>query len=71
MFTYPTILESSPASNESRTPMTGTIEQIGSDIEQLYTIGTDHLILGHIFSPRTRDLRKMVQVTKHLARFAK
>jgi probable F420-dependent oxidoreductase len=71
MVSYPTILESSPASNESRTPMTGTIEQIGSDIEQLNIIGTDHLILGHIFSPLTKDVRKMLEVTKQLARFAK
>ena len=71
LVSYPTILESSPASNESRTPMTGTIEQIGSDIEQLNIIGTDHLILGHIFSPLTKDVRKMLEVTKPLARFAK
>ena len=71
LVSYPTILESSPASNEARTPMTGTIEQIGSDIEQLNIIGTDHLILGHIFSPLTKDVRKMLEVTKQLARFAK
>lgn len=51
--------------------MTGTIEQIGSDIEQLNIIGTDHLILGHIFSPLTKDVGKMLEVTKQLARFAK
>jgi probable F420-dependent oxidoreductase len=71
MVSYPAILESSPASNESRTPMTGTIEQIGSDIEQLDTIGTDHLILGHVFSPLIKDVKKMVEVTKQLAGFAK
>jgi probable F420-dependent oxidoreductase len=71
MISYPTILESSSASNESRTPMTGTIQQIGSDIEQLSTIGTDHLILGHIFSPLTKDVSKMLEVTKQLAKFAK
>ena len=54
-----------------RIPMTGTIEQIGSDIEQLNIIGTDHLIIGHIFSPLTKDVRKMLEVTKQLARFAK
>lgn len=71
MVSYPAILESSPASNESRTPMTGTIEQIGSDIEELDTIGTDHLILGHVFSPLIKDVKKMVEVTKQLAGFAK
>jgi probable F420-dependent oxidoreductase len=71
LVSYPTILESSPASNGLRTPMTGTIEQIGSDIERLNAIGTDHLILGHIFSPLTKDVRKLLEVTKRLARFAK
>lgn len=71
MVSYPTILESSSASNESRTPMTGTVEQIGSDIEQLNAMGTDHLILGHIFSPLTKNVEKMVELSKRLARFAR
>lgn len=71
MVSYPTILESSSASNESRTPMTGTIEQIGSDIEELNSMGTDHLILGHIFSPVSKNIRRMIEVTTQLAKFAK
>jgi probable F420-dependent oxidoreductase len=69
MGSYPTVLES--PSNQIRTPMTGTIEQIGSDIEQIKAMGTDHIIFGHLFSSVGRDMKKMVEVTKDLARFAK
>jgi hypothetical protein len=51
--------------------MTGTIEQIGSDIEQIKVMGTDHIIIGHMFSSVGRDMSKMVEVTKQFARFAK
>jgi probable F420-dependent oxidoreductase len=69
MLSYPNVLES--PSNQIRAPMTGTIEQIGSDIEQIKAMGTDHIIFGHIFSSVGRDMKKMVGVTKELARFAK
>jgi probable F420-dependent oxidoreductase len=69
MGSYPNVLES--PSNQIRTPMTGTIEQIGSDIEQIKAMGTDHIIFGHLFSAVGRDMKKMVEVTKDLARFAK
>ena len=68
---YPNVLESPPSSNQTRTPMTGTIEQIGSDIEQIKVMGTDHIIIGHMFSSVGRDMSKMVEVTKQFARFAK
>lgn len=69
MGSYPNVLES--PSNQIRAPMTGTIEQIGSDIEQIKAMGTDHIIFGHLFSSVGRDMKKMVEVTKELARFAK
>ena len=69
MVSYPNVLES--PSNQIRAPMTGTIEQIGSDIEQIKAMGTDHIIFGHIFSSLGRDMKKMVEVTKELARIAK
>lgn len=66
---YPNVLES--PSNQIRTPMTGTIEQIGSDIEQIKAMGTDHIIFGHLFSSVGRDMKKMIEVTKELVRYAK
>lgn len=71
MVSYPNILESAPSSNQDRMPMTGTIEEIGSDIEQIKAMGTDHIIFGHLFSSLGRDMKKMVEVTMQLARYAK
>lgn len=71
MINYPTILESSLSSNQGRTPMTGTVEQIGSDIEQIKAMGTNHIIFGHQFSSVGRDMKNMIEVTKELARYAK
>jgi hypothetical protein len=34
-------------------------------------MGTDHIIFGHLFSPVGRDMKKMVEVTMQLAKFAK
>jgi probable F420-dependent oxidoreductase len=71
MVSYPNILEFPPSSNQTRVPMTGTIEQVGSDIEKIKAMGTNHIIFGHMFSSIGKDTRKMVEVTKQLARFAK
>ena len=68
---YPNVLESPVSSNEPRSPMTGTIEQIGSDIEQIKAMGTNHIFFGHMSPSIRKDMKKMVQVTKQLARFAK
>jgi probable F420-dependent oxidoreductase len=68
---YPNVLESPVASNEERSPMTGTIDQIGSDIEQIKTMGTNHIFFGYMSSSIRKDMKKMVEVTKQLARFAK
>ena len=68
---YPNILESAPSTtNQTRTPLTGSIDQIGSDIEQIKAMGTEHIIFGHIFSSVGRNMKKMIEVTKQLARFA-
>jgi probable F420-dependent oxidoreductase len=72
MVSYPNILESaSSSSNQNRMPMTGTIEEVGSDIEHIKAMGIDHIIFGHLFSPVGSDMKKMVEVTMQLARFAK
>ena len=51
--------------------MTGTIEQIGSDIEQIKAMGTNHIFFGYMSPSIRMDMEKNVQVTKQLARFAK
>jgi len=68
---YPNVLESPVSSNETRSPMTGTIEQIGNDIEQIKAMGTNHIFFGYVSTSIHKDMKKMVEVTKQLARFAK
>ena len=69
--TYPTVIDSSSSSEQQRLPMTGTIDQIGTDITQIKAMGVEHIIFGHAFSPIGQDMKKMVEITKQLARFAK
>src|SRR5919198_171376 len=74
--TYPNVLDPSSSSTSSsskqqRLPMTGTIDQIGTDIDKIKAMGVEHMIFGYAFSPLGKDMKKMVEITKQLARFAK
>jgi len=73
VLTYPNLLDSSSnsSSNPQRMPMTGTIDQIGNDVEQIKAMGAEHIIFGYAFSPIGKDAKKMIETTKQLARFAK
>jgi probable F420-dependent oxidoreductase len=73
VLSYPNVLDSSStsSSNQQRSPLTGTIDQIGSDVERIKAMGAEHIIFGYAFSPIGRDMKKMMEVTKQLARFAK
>jgi probable F420-dependent oxidoreductase len=70
---YPNVLDSSQSSspNQQRAPLTGTIDQIGSDVDRIKAMGAEHIIFGYAFSPIGRDMKKMIEITKQLARFAK
>jgi probable F420-dependent oxidoreductase len=68
---YPNILDSASSSAQSRLPMTGTIDEIGSDIEQIKNMAVEHMIFGYLFSPMGGDMAKMMGVTKQLAKFCK
>jgi alkanesulfonate monooxygenase SsuD/methylene tetrahydromethanopterin reductase-like flavin-dependent oxidoreductase (luciferase family) len=78
MLTYPNVLDSSSSSSfstssskEQRLPMTGTTDQIGTDIDQIRAMGVEHIIFGHAFSTIGKDMKKMIEITKQLARLAK
>jgi probable F420-dependent oxidoreductase len=72
VLTYPNVLDSSSSSSEQqRLPMTGTIDQIGADIDQIKAMDVEHIMFGHVFSPIAKDMNKMIEITKQLARFAK
>jgi probable F420-dependent oxidoreductase len=68
---YPNLLDSQSSLGQTRLPMTGSIEQIGSDIEQIKKMGVEHLLLGYLFSPLGRDMNNMIETTKQLAEFCK
>jgi hypothetical protein len=73
----PNVLDSSSSSSTSssseqqRLPMTGTTEQIGTDIDQIKAMGVEHIMFGHVFSPIAKDMNKMIEITKQLTRFAR
>src|ERR671922_56359 len=67
VLTYPNVLDSSSyptsSSEQQRLPMTGTTDQIGTDIDQIKAMDVDHIIFGHAFSPIGKDMKKMIEVT--------
>ena len=74
VLSYPNVLDSSSqssSSNQPRSPMSGTIDQIGTDIDRFKAMGAEHIIFGYAFSPIGKDVKKMMEVTKQLARFAR
>jgi probable F420-dependent oxidoreductase len=74
VLSYPSVLDSSyrdSSPNQQRSPMSGTIDQIGSDIDRIKAMGAEHIIFGYAFSPTGKDVKKMMDVTKQLARFAR
>jgi probable F420-dependent oxidoreductase len=73
VLSYPNVLDSSQSSssNQQRPPMSGTIDQIGSDIDRIKAMGAEHIIFGYAFSPIGKDVKKMMELTRQLARFAR
>jgi probable F420-dependent oxidoreductase len=73
VLSYPNVLDPSQgsSSNQPRSPMSGTIDQIGSDIDRIKAMGAEHIIFGYAFSSIGTDVKKMMEVTKLLARFAR
>ena len=76
LLTYPNVdinskNQSATTSQGQRFPLTGTIDQVGSDMERIKQIGVDHIVFGYNFVPTGRDLDKMLDITKQLAKFAR
>ena len=73
LLTYPNILESKneQLTNESqRFPLTGTIDQIGNDIERIKKMGVDHIVFGYNFLPIGRDIDSVINKSKELSKYA-
>jgi probable F420-dependent oxidoreductase len=76
LLTYPNIdfdskNQSATTNQAKRFPLTGTIDQAGNDIERIKQMGIDHIVFGYNFIPIGRDLDKMLDATKQLAKFAR
>lgn len=72
LLTYPNITDSKGSSDENqRMPMTGTVDQIGTDIESIKQIGIDHIVFGYNFAPIYEEVSNIVKVTKQLSKFAR
>jgi alkanesulfonate monooxygenase SsuD/methylene tetrahydromethanopterin reductase-like flavin-dependent oxidoreductase (luciferase family) len=72
LLTHPNIVDSKNQSNEGqRFPFTGTIHEIGSDIQRIKQMGVEHIIFGYNFVPIGRDVDNMIEKTKQLSKFAK
>lgn len=75
LLTYPNIdfdsRSQSTTNQDQRFPLTGTIDQAGSDIKRIKQMGIDHIVFGYNFIPIGRDINKMLDVTKRLAKFAR
>lgn len=57
---------------ETRGPMTGTVQQVGSDIEKLKGMGVEHLILAvNAFTPFMKQATAYVDLSAQLAHYAK
>jgi hypothetical protein len=72
LLTYPNVIDSKNQSNGGqRFPLTGTIAEIGSDIQRIKQMGVGHIIFGYNFVPIGRDVDNMIDKTKQLSKFAK
>lgn len=72
ILTYPNVIEDqSSKKHENRFPLSGSIDEIGSDIQRIKGMGVDHIIFGYNFVPIGRDVNKMIDVSKQLSTFAR
>ncbi|MGB6593424.1 MAG: hypothetical protein WBE68_18130 [Candidatus Nitrosopolaris sp.] len=56
---------------DQRFPLTGTIDQVGNDMQRIKQMGINHIIFAHNFISLGRDLDKVMGITKQLSKFAR
>lgn len=80
LLTYPNVAESPSKSNASnmpsadesqRFPLTGTIDEVSTDLKRIKKMEVEHIIFGYNFIPLGRDVDKMVDMTKQLSQFVR
>jgi probable F420-dependent oxidoreductase len=68
--TSPAVTASRSASSQ-RFPLTGTIEEVGNDLQRMKEIGVDHVIFNFNFNPEGKNIYKVLDVSKKLAKYAR
>jgi hypothetical protein len=63
--------DQSSKSNRNRFPLSGTIDEIGSDIQRIKGMGVDPIIFGYNFLPIGSEVNNMIDMSKELSKFAK
>jgi hypothetical protein len=61
----------SSSRDENRFPFSGTIDEIGSDIQKVKGMGVDHIVFVYNFLPIGRNVNEMIDTSKQLSKFAR
>jgi probable F420-dependent oxidoreductase len=70
VLTYPQTAFKSSATGE-RIPFTGSIDQIGNDVQKVKEMGVDHIIFCYLFSKENKNSLQAVYLTKELSEFTR
>lgn len=71
ILTNPEVIEKSSNNNKNRSPFSGSIDEIRTDIQRIKDMGVDHIIFGYNFLPIGRDVSKMIDISKQLSKYAR
>jgi hypothetical protein len=64
----PNVIEGQSSKNdENRFPFSGSIDQIGSDIQRLKEMGVNHIVLVYNFLRMGRKVNEMIDTSKQLS----
>jgi hypothetical protein len=67
MLTFPQIMDSNKP-NDKRFPMSGSIDQIGSDLKKIKGMGVEHVVFAFI---GIEDLHREIDLATQLSTFLK
>jgi hypothetical protein len=71
MLTSPNVIDGRSSKSENRFPFSGSIDEIGSDIQRVKDMGEDHIVFVYNFLPIGREIDKMISLSKELLKFAR
>ena len=72
MWASPNVIEGQSSNrDEKRFPFSGTIDEIGSDIQGLKDMGVEHIVFVYNFLPIGSNVDDMIDVSKKLSKFAR